>query len=166
MADNQKLSWLIKNAIAAYGTGGENPVAIYDFIADFLTASNVILIDEETELAMRAGAYAIEHSDGLMIGDYVKDPLDNPREIPFRRAAEILRELTEKVQKGPQKQVNNIRAEAIEEYVEELKKRASRTYFSYSGDCEFVKAYQFTPEIIDNLAKEMTEGKNVKTHKC
>ncbi|MGN0493126.1 MAG: hypothetical protein ACI4F7_05700 [Acutalibacteraceae bacterium] len=100
MADNQNLSWLIKNAIAAYGTGGENPVAIYDFIADFLTASNVILIDEETELAMRAGAIAITGNEELMERICAFEPSYEPRQIPFSRAAEILRELTEKASKG------------------------------------------------------------------
>lgn len=50
-----------------------------------------------------------------------------------------------------------IKAEAIREFIEELKKRASMSFVAYSDGHEFITAYQFSPETIDNLVKEKTE---------
>ena len=67
--------------------------------ADYLLENGVIVIDEKTALAMNAGASAIEKSEYLMMADYVYNPFEKPKEISYRRAAEILRELAEKALK-------------------------------------------------------------------
>lgn len=50
-----------------------------------------------------------------------------------------------------------IESEAVREIVEELKKRASKSFVAYSDGYEYITAYQFSPETIDNLVKEKTE---------
>lgn len=54
------------------------------------------------------------------------------------------------------KQLKHAKSEAVIEFVEELKKKASTTsiYDSANG-CERIISYQFAPETIDNIVKEM-----------
>ena len=52
------------------------------------------------------------------------------------------------------------RKSAIREFAEELKKRASKTFISHSNGYSYITDYQFSPETIDNLVKEMTEEDN------
>ena len=55
------------------------------------------------------------------------------------------------------------RAEALREFVEELKKRASTIFIAtYPDGNERITSYQFSPETIDSLVKEM-EGKKDET---
>lgn len=70
-----------------------------EMVADYLLANGVIIVDEKTALAMNAGAKAIENDDILMMSDYVFSPFTKPKEISYRRATEILRELARKVLK-------------------------------------------------------------------
>lgn len=41
MSDRDRLSWLIKNALAAYGSEADADITPQDFIADFLLSSGV-----------------------------------------------------------------------------------------------------------------------------
>ncbi len=103
MTEKEKLSKLIKTAarveITTVTPNNKDDDAIKETllntgeIADFLLKSGVVIIDEKTALAMNAGAYAIEHSDHLMMSDYVFNPFEKSKEISYRQAAEILREL-------------------------------------------------------------------------
>lgn len=52
------------------------------------------------------------------------------------------------------------RAEAVKEFAEKLKQRASMTCIcNHRNGTKEITSYQFSPTTIDNLVKEMTEGK-------
>lgn len=82
------------------------------------------------------------------------------------RYNDLLASETEQFQKGynigSDDAYKRAKSEAIREFAEELKKRASKSFVAYSGGFECITAYQFSLETIDNLVAEMIESEELK----
>ena len=67
----------------------------YSELADFLIENGVAVLDEETALAIRAGARAIGSNKNLLISTMVHKPFSKkPIHIEYTRAFDILNELS------------------------------------------------------------------------
>lgn len=103
MTERERLIELLKKA--PYGANAitlsdKHKDSILGEIADYLLGNGVIVIDGKTALSMFAGAYAIGNDDFLMMGDYGKVNADKKLNvIPYRKAAERLRQIAEKALK-------------------------------------------------------------------